>query len=405
VYSSQNESDKTDDTTETTKSRKTKNETVPKLVDALSMCYVGCLLLRLPVSINDIHTWAASGELLYYRAVKSLSESMKARLPFNYYKIMDPQDMLDPVNLQQAVLDNVTAYDRAFGMITPPINHILLLYRWIRQLALPLEVYSATLRLAKLLDIEFVYDVQPVRTTRYKVMQYAEARLMGMLVVATKLLFPLDNIKRFPKNPTELSALTMDWAAWSKARVEYNETTKDNARLGYQDAMQMQEKDVIDLSNEKLDDYMDWFGTMFTEETVRETGRVGKEAEFRRTLHRFFPIERVVEEEKTDYMDVDEEPRPNTKTKTVLEDERLKKVQERLKPVRIEESKMNEISDTKRPGNGYKRYRHVKELDGHAREFYEEASTMAALSLELLVKCVFVLEIRLEKWEKSERDK
>ncbi|KAG9730381.1 hypothetical protein KCU75_g19042, partial [Aureobasidium melanogenum] len=312
------------------------------------------------------------------------SESMKLRLPFNYNKILDPQDVLSPGAAQQAVLDNITAFDRAFGMATPPINHILVLYRWIRSLALPLEVYSATLRLAKLLEIAFVYDVQAARSSRYRILQYAEPRLMGALVIATKLLFPLDNVKRYPKNPTELSALTMDWSNWSKARAEYNDTIKSGTPLGYQEAMQVQEKDILDMSDNKLDEYMDWYGSVFAEETVREKGRIGKEAEFRRALLRLFPIDRPFQD-TSDAMDVDKEQEP------MPEDERLRKVQSSLRPTRVKPNARSTEPEVSRPGNSYRRYRNVGELDGYAKEFYEEATNLVALPLNSLVNFVKTL--------------
>ena len=396
-YSSQSEAERTDDTAQKRKARKSKNDAVPKLVDALSMCYIASLMLRLPVTVGDLYGWAASGDLIYYRAVRTLSESMKLRLPFNYHRILDPQDVLSPDAVQQAILENITAFDRAFGMATPPINHILILYRWIKTLALPLEVYSATLRLAKILDLNFVYDIQAKRSSRYRIVQYAEARLMGALIIATKLLFPLDNVKRYPKNSTELSALSMDWSSWSKARAEYNDNIKSKTPLGYQEAMQVQEKDILDMSDEKLDDYMDWYGSVFAEETVREKGRIGKEAEFRRALHRLFPIERSVQT-ASDAMDIDQE-------EPVPEDERLRKVQNSLRPTRVKADVKSTEVVVKRPGNSYKRYRNVGELEGYAREVYEEAADMAALPIGSLVKCVFILEKRLEKWESSERKK
>ncbi|KAG9659852.1 hypothetical protein KCU95_g19685, partial [Aureobasidium melanogenum] len=383
-YSSQSEAERTDDTAHTRRARKSKNDAIPKLVDALSMCYIGCLLLRLPVTVGDLYSWAARGDLIYYRAVKALSEPMKLRLPFNYNKILDPQDVLSSGAVQQAVLDNITAFDRAFGMATPPINHILVLYRWIRSLALPLEAYSATLRLAKLLEITFVYDVQAARASRYRVLQYAEPRLMGALIIATKLLFPLDDFKRYPKNPTELSALTMDWSNWSKARAEYNDMIKSGTPLGYQEAMQVQEKDILDMSDDKLDEYMDWYGSVFAEETVREKGRIGKEAEFRRALLRLFPADRPIRS-TSDAMDLDGEQG------SVPEDERLRMVQSSLRPTRVKPSARSTEPEVSRPGNRYMRFRNVGELDGYAREFYEEAANLVALPLSSLVNFVKTL--------------
>ena len=60
---------------------------------------------------------------------------------------------------------------------------------------------------------------------------------------------------------------------------------------------------------------------------------------------------------------------------------------------------------TNRPGDGYKRFREAGELNGFAKEFYEEAAKVAALPLGSLVKCVFLLEKKLEKWESAERKK
>jgi RNA polymerase I-specific transcription initiation factor RRN7 len=162
--------------------------------------------------------------------------------------------------------------------------------------------------------------------------------------------------------------------------------------------MQVQEKDILDMSEEKLDDYMDWYGSVFAEETVREKGRVGKEAKFRRALHRLFPIERSVQN-ASDEMDVDKETEP------MPEDERLRKVQSSLRPTRVKADVKSDEPRVKRPGNSYKRYRNAGELDGYAREFYEEAASLVALPLSSLVKCVFILERRLEKWESSERRK
>ncbi|KAH0408044.1 hypothetical protein KCU90_g22331, partial [Aureobasidium melanogenum] len=213
---------------------------------------------------------------------------------------------------------------------------------------------------------------------------YAEPRLMGALVIATKLLFPLDNVKRYPKNPTELSALTMDWSNWSKARAEYNDTIKSGTPLGYQEAMQVQEKDILDMSDNKLDEYMDWYGSVFAEETVREKGRIGKEAEFRRALLRLFPIDRPIQDTSDD-MDVDEEQEP------MPEDERLRKVQSSLRPTRVKPNASSTEPEVSRPGNSYRRYRNVGELDGYAKEFYEEATNLVALPLNSLVNFVKTL--------------
>lgn len=362
----------------------------------MSMCYIGILLLRLPVTVSDIHEWAAAGEMIYYRAVKVLPESMRAQLPYNYVRIVDPQNTLRPGTLQQAILDNILAYDRSFGMIMPSINHHLVLYRWIRQLALPLEVYACTLHLAKTLDITFTYDTKIQRPTRYTVLRLAEPRLMGLLVVATKLLFPLDDKKRYPRESTELSAMSMDWSVWKEARSGYNKAVKESTRLGYQDAMQIKSEDVFDMSDAKLDEYMDWYSSVFAEDRIRERGRLGKEAEFRRALLRLFPVEQTTNSQ-TDAMDIDDEA-----SRVDLKEERLRKVQSTLRPVRVKTEQALNQPRIYRPGDRYKRYRKAEELDDYAMVFYEEAAKLVALPLNALVRCVFYTEKNWERWEDNE---
>lgn len=42
---------------------------LPKLVDTLALCYVGCLVRRLPISTADFHFWAQKGEIEFLTAV------------------------------------------------------------------------------------------------------------------------------------------------------------------------------------------------------------------------------------------------------------------------------------------------------------------------------------------------
>lgn len=44
-------------------------EKVPKLVETLALCYLGMVLMRLPVSLGELHAWATRDEMGYMRAV------------------------------------------------------------------------------------------------------------------------------------------------------------------------------------------------------------------------------------------------------------------------------------------------------------------------------------------------
>jgi RNA polymerase I-specific transcription initiation factor RRN7 len=42
---------------------------LPKLTETLALCYLGTLLMRLPISLGEIYKWAAKEEMIYTRAV------------------------------------------------------------------------------------------------------------------------------------------------------------------------------------------------------------------------------------------------------------------------------------------------------------------------------------------------
>lgn len=400
MYSSQSEAETTGGSSKKRKPRIRKNDTIPQLVDTLSICYIGAILLRLPVTVNDIYRWAASGELIYYRVSEVIPESMRNRLPVPFQLAMDAYRKLQPTTLHQAVLDNIVSYNRNFGMVVPPLNHVLVLYRWVKHLALPLEVYAAVTRLSQMLEVDFHYSVEAKRTPWSVVLRYAEVRLIALLVVATKLLFPMDGVTRYPRNPTELSALSLDWDTWSEARIEHDSSVETSGRIGYDVAMEVTEQDVIRMSDKKLDEYMDWYQSVFSSETIRarEEGAPVRNAEFRRAMFDLFPASRSTEESQV----------ASTHAIEPLEDPgdvRLKKVQAALTPVKVKQDVRPGYTGEAiiRPGSKYKRYRETKELEGRPKEFYEEAAKLSGLSLEWLVKCVFLMERKLELWEDAAR--
>jgi hypothetical protein len=46
----------------------------PKVSDSLALCYLGCLLLRIPLRIGQLFTWADQGHIPYRRAVRCPSD-------------------------------------------------------------------------------------------------------------------------------------------------------------------------------------------------------------------------------------------------------------------------------------------------------------------------------------------
>lgn len=52
---------------------------LPKLIDTLALCYLGCLVRRLPVSTGDFCDWAQKGDLQFLAAVCSSQACVKRK--------------------------------------------------------------------------------------------------------------------------------------------------------------------------------------------------------------------------------------------------------------------------------------------------------------------------------------
>ncbi|KAK5138580.1 hypothetical protein LTR08_000168 [Meristemomyces frigidus] len=376
------------------KIRKGKNGT-PSLAETLSLCYTALLLLCEPVTVADVYAWVTNGKLLYYHAAKDIPLGMRERLPATYQDLLEPGQLGKPEKLHKRVLDTLTLLNDELGMAIPAINAPLVLYRWVRELGFPVEVFVATLRLGRVLDVDFSFKLDGDGVERDLVLRYPEARLMALLVVVTKLLFPSDGRKRYPVSAADLSALGLDWSGWVTAHSEASRDETAQRRLSHQDMMNYSQSDALQAADEQLDHYMDWLEHNVASEEPREQGQAGKDAEFRRTLFRLFPVER-----KSDAATIVAPQANETPDQTVSE--RLHRIQGALKPKRVVDA-TDGAKEVLRMGSLYRRYRNADDLDGPVGLFYERAAGLAGLSVEGMVRVVFLMERKVQKHEESLR--
>lgn len=79
MFSSASEGENTDTDGTTQRSvgwRRSKKSAVsddklPRLIETLGLCYLGMLLLKVPVSLGDIYKWASQDKIMYTRAVST----------------------------------------------------------------------------------------------------------------------------------------------------------------------------------------------------------------------------------------------------------------------------------------------------------------------------------------------
>jgi RNA polymerase I-specific transcription initiation factor RRN7 len=445
VFSSQseNESGASQTTRGSRRRRQAKTDGAINLSETIVICYLGALLLRLPCTVADLISRVDDGALLYYRAGREVPGNLKERLPGEFQVLLEPQTVLKTTNLHRKILELGTLLSAEFGMVLPAINHPLLLHHWMQDLALPIEVYAATQRLARLLGVDFILHVEG-KTSSNRVLRYPEVRLMALLVVSTKLFFPIDDVDRYPLAANDLSVLQMDWPAWVASHslraddshggnddndnnISRNKT--ETARsMTFPEGSRISESDCLAMGDTELDRYLDWYEANLASESVREHGRAGKDADFRRTLMRMFPTQSSsrptaatsASESSSNLTSTDQgrgEDTHNlaatTTTTTTTTTQRLRQVQQNLRLKKIvvsggggnedEEHPNQRDNDIARVGSFYRRHREAKQLDGTTRLLYTKAAELAGVSLEGITAAVFATERKLQMREERAR--
>ncbi|KXT08766.1 hypothetical protein AC579_4931 [Pseudocercospora musae] len=403
IFSSQSEGDSGTDTETTMRRNQTRQKlSGPNMLELLSLVHIGIMLLKIPITVSDMVTWCNGGGLLFYRAVKEVPMSMRDRLPGHYQDLLEQQSLIEPEKLHRKVLELLTNLNSDFGMEAPTLNEPVVLYRWVKQLALPLEIYVTTQRLARLLEINFAYNVVAKAHTNMR-MRFPEIRLMALIVIATKLLFPFDDKKRYAKNTEDLAAMRLDWDVWCKVLAQQHDHDKGKGKdqdrggpdqLSFRDAFSMNEADSLSLADERLDQYLDWYESNIASEEVRERGRAGREADFRRTLFEMFPTT-VNNQKSTQHAQTEISKAGKTSAEKIVQ------VQAALRARRIVPE--TEPDDMPRVGTSYTQYEAVEDLSGATREFYKEAAQLAGLSLRGIVRAVCMMEHKLFKLERAWR--
>ncbi|QDS70646.1 hypothetical protein FKW77_000904 [Venturia effusa] len=389
MFSSQSEDTSGETTATDFTIRAVRSVSTPSLVQSLALCYMGIWLLRLPITLGDLIRWVRQGELLYFKAIKEVPREMKDRLPGQYHSQLDPQSQLTAKKLHHAVTATFLLYQKDFKMEFPSLNMPPHLLRCIEELALPIEVYSSVQRLAALLSYDFAY-LRDEQRKKLRIVDFPESQLISTIIVAVKLLYPFDGTKRYPHSAEDPSSVVLNWGAWVRARSEYEDHVLNAGKLSYEDAAKVSEMDLLKMSDSMIDDYLDYFDKTWTVDAphVRD-----KDADYRLALMDMFPVGQR------------ESTHSNNLNFAELKSQKGRTVQGALKARRTVTREQEHAMNKKiaRPGSLYRRHRHAAKLDGYARAFYTAAADYAGLSLQSVVRAVYLTEQKLqvlkEQWE------
>jgi RNA polymerase I-specific transcription initiation factor RRN7 len=370
---------------------KKKGSGLPKLIDTICTCYMGMLLMRLPVSLSQVLHWIHEEDVPYIRAIRHVPAEMKEKLPGEYHEALDTSTVLRPEVLQKGLLRLCSLYSREYGMEISPLNSPLMLYEYVKSLSLPLEVYKTAQDLIDVLGFEFRYAESGGK--RRNVLSYPEAQLMSLVVVATKLLFPFDSdaSQHYSQDGNEEGILRIDWNTWMDTRTARVSVDQPNTSLKNSQLIQIRDTDVFSMSAGKLDQYMDWYQRTWARPHVADD-------DVNRELLEMFPLQRMADKHADEGKGLREE-------ESKLE--RVRGVQANLQVSEL--STEEDAAETSRPvlGHGmrYQQFRDGKalSLSTIAQAFHQEAAELSCLSIDMLLRAVLQTERKLILWRRAKR--
>ncbi|KAF5664058.1 hypothetical protein FCIRC_10937 [Fusarium circinatum] len=219
---------------------------VPRMIETLALCYLGCLLLRIPTTIGELCAWANSRRMPYKRSYYDLPEEMQDRLPSAYTRALKLplRSSLRGIDMHNAVLDLALSYHHNYGIASA-----------LKTLATPvLTVLVETLITARSILSVMKFSFQlPIEQSRRFHVDYPEILLMSAIVVAAKLCFPLGQHAPFLRAAGTEQSIRFDWRTWSKGAQELIEASQTPVKEPSFD--QVTADQVTSMSTEELDQY------------------------------------------------------------------------------------------------------------------------------------------------------
>ena len=374
----------------------------PTLIDVAALNYLGILILRYPLTLKTLFTWLETESIPFIRAIRHVPKEMKDRLPAEYHEALDTTSLLKQQDLQLAVSRMAAMYTSTFGITIPPLNYHLLLLSYIEFLALPIQIYKTVRYLNTILNNSFTYPSS--QTTRLSSTSFPETQLMTLIIIATKIFFPFNNIKHYLHDHSSPCTLRLNWQSWLAAKQAYDAAlTSQFTPLRPGTELPLTDKDVMRMTPEQLDAYMDYYQRTFTSDRSGTEGVAGK-------ILDLFPLETLAESSTADLA---LEAKQRSERVQALRSERVKAVQSSLRSQRViseqDEAGMLESEQIShalpRPGSSYQIFRTVFELgtDTPARVFHKEAASLACTTVEALVRAVRSAEEVIERWRRGKR--
>lgn len=77
---------------------------------------------------------------------------------------------------------------------------------------------------------------------------------MSLIVIATKLSHPFDDIVRHPESETDPTIVKINWDKWQEIMID-----KSHEGLKRSEEIHVKDTDVASMDDKEMDDYLDWY--------------------------------------------------------------------------------------------------------------------------------------------------
>ncbi|OQE14333.1 hypothetical protein PENSTE_c036G04491 [Penicillium steckii] len=351
----------------------------PRLMDTVGLCYLAAVLMRLPVCVVDLHRLIVRQEIPYIRATRAIPPEMSRKLPPEFIGMLEINNIPKAERMHRCLVELGVFYRDRFGITLPRLNAPLVLYRHIKRMAVPIDIYEMTRKLQNMLGFTFDYPTKIRGNGRREALHLPEVQVVVLIILSTKLLFPFDGLNRNPTTSKEPATQSMNWDKWVEAQRRFNHHEQTGGQIGKEQMMRLTDQDVLGMNMSEIDQYMDWYEKDWLHD-VKTTNPIAD---------MFSPSRAEASIENN----VNNKPAPTAGTDTnEALDILLRSVMADLKPTSIDPG-----SKGLQPGSLYARYRWESQLPENARAFYELGSQLASISLTTLVRVVSIAEWRIAK--------
>ncbi|KAK5086933.1 Meiotic Sister-Chromatid recombination aldehyde dehydrogenase [Lithohypha guttulata] len=391
---------------------------VPRLWDAIALLYLAALLVRCPLTLQQLYERIRTEEIPFIRAIRHVPLDILNKLPPEYHEALDTATVPTSHELHEAVYRTLQTYTKEFGMTLPALNWRIILFDWIQHLALPIEVYPAVRQIAGLIGYSFAYELPQqeeddtrdgkTQRTRRSPVAMAEVQLASLLLVATKMLFPFDT--ESPGN----ASLRLDWTAWLRIQKpsapEHHAQSKPSIESGKH--IELHDRDINNMTAEQLDDYMDWYQRTFT---IPEKVLQAKKTDLEKSILDMFPLSETPQIRLPKSRDeINKEDQESNLAAKVTAEAILPANTEH--PQHTNDQPEDDGNDNSLPGSQYPIYSTVEALqatssaskesneeDNPVLYLHNRVAELCCTDLKRLLRGIRHTEKRIEKWQAEKK--